>query len=94
LGHGGKRPGAGAKPRAVAEAKKDFYGSLLTPIERRELWRKYLFSEDNRTGLSALTYITDREEGKAAQSLKHSGPEGDDPVKVMLIGSKGEHAIQ
>jgi hypothetical protein len=44
--------------------------------------------------MNALIYVTDREEGKPAQSLKHSGPEGDDPVRVILIGSKGDHAIQ
>lgn len=94
MGHGGRRPGAGAKPLATREAKKNFFGSLLTDAERKELWRKYLFSIDHRIGLSALTYVTDQAEGKAAQALKHSGDEAADPIKVLLIGSKGEHAIQ
>lgn len=91
---GGKRPGAGRPPMAVTEAKRSFYNSLLTTQEKSERWRTFLFSEDERVAMNALIYVTDREEGKPAQSLKHSGPEGDDPVRVILIGSKGDHAIQ
>lgn len=77
---------------AVTEAKRSFYSSLLTQEEKRERWRTYLFSDDQRVGMNALIYVTDREEGKPAQSLKHSGPAGDDPVKVILIGAKGDQA--
>lgn len=49
---------------------------------------------DYRVRIDALKYLTNRRDGMPAQALKHSGPEGDDPVKVLLIGSKGEHAIQ
>lgn len=94
MGHGGRRPGAGAKPRTVTREKIDFYHSLLTQTERYDLWRKHLFSDDPRVALNALVYVTDRELGKAAQSLKHSGPEGDDPVRVILIGKVNGHAIQ
>lgn len=42
MGHGGARPGAGAKPKAIVQAKQNF-ASLMLPDEReRELWEEML----------------------------------------------------
>ncbi len=85
---GGKRPGAGRKSDAFNIAARGFYSSIITSEEKAALFRKFLKSKNLKIALAALTYIIDRDEGKPAQSLKHSGPEGDDPIKVILYGGK------
>ena len=43
---------------------------------------------DYKVRLEALKYLTDKRDGKAPQSVKLSGEEGDSPIKVLLIGAK------
>lgn len=85
---GGFRPGAGRKKKAVTAAAQGFYRALVNPEEEAKIWKQLLNSDDLGIKLKAITYIIDRREGKAAQSVKLEG--GENPVQVMLIGKKGE----
>ena len=73
---GGKRAGAGRRPR---EADKWIKARGLSPAtaaelleradERRRSWYRLLNSEDDSVALRAVMYLTDRRDGKAAQQI-------------------------
>jgi hypothetical protein len=41
-GDEGARPGAGAKPEAIIQAKKNFAASTLPDERKREMWKELL----------------------------------------------------
>lgn len=74
-GWGGKRAGAGRRPR---EADKWIRARGLSPataaelLERadeRRIWYRLLHSQDDSVALRAITYLTDRRDGRAAQQI-------------------------
>jgi hypothetical protein len=94
-GTGGKRPGAGRKrgsmdrltalkkagelnllPRsAAAEAVKA--ADILASVDEKALWQKWL--KDEKRGLEALMYLTDRRDGRPRQAVEVSDPDGERP---------------
>lgn len=94
--------------RTKAPLKRTTAEEILAEIDEKQAWMDLLNAEltipngkeapitvaDNRLRADVLKYLTNRRDGMPAQALKHSGPEGDDPVRVILIGSKDNHAIQ
>ncbi len=74
-GWGGMRPGAGRRPR---EAEKWIKARGLSPataaelLERadeRRIWYRLLNSQDDSVTLRAITYLTDRRDGRPAQQI-------------------------
>lgn len=74
-GWGGKRPGAGRRPR---DAEKWIKARGLSPAtaaellgraNERRIWYELLNSADDSVRLRAITYLTDRRDGKAAQQI-------------------------
>lgn len=78
-GWGGRRPGAGRRPR---DADKWITARGLSPataaeiLERtdeRRIWYRLLNSEDEAIVLRAVTYLTDRRDGRPAQRIAITG---------------------
>ena len=76
---GGKRPGAGRRPR---DADKWIRARSLSPataaeiLERsdeRRIWYRLLNSDDEGGVLRAITYLTDRRDGRPAQQINITG---------------------
>ena len=69
---GGKRVGAGRKPSRVVEARKVIAasgnGQVLATVDENKIWRGVINCRDPRIKLDAMKYLTDRRDGKAAQS--------------------------
>ena len=95
--------------RSTAPIHRTTADDVLTTIDEKQTWLDLLSATitipggketgpievpDNRLRADVMKYLTNRRDGMPAQAMKHSGPEGDDPIKVILIGSKGNHAIQ
>lgn len=72
-GRGGARPGAGRKPKAVKAVKKIVAEQLLGSVDEQGLWRELLEADDLRVRLDALKYLTDRRDGKPAQTVEATG---------------------
>ena len=74
---GGKRDGAGRKPRTintvVKKLPKDTASLILAEIKANQKWVRLANSEDERVQLDVLKYLTDRAFGKAPQELKNTG---------------------
>jgi hypothetical protein len=103
MAHGGARKGAGAKPKAIVQAKQNFAASILDSELEEAMWREMLnatrsyYSEgmgepvtepDYKIRLDALKYLSDQKYGKAPQSVKIGGDD-ESPIKLLLIGAKG-----
>lgn len=74
---GGSRPGAGRKPKAKVLVKKVLAEDILASVDEKALWKSLLRDQDSRIKLDALRYLTDRRDGKAAQSMSLSGADGE-----------------
>jgi len=74
-GWGGKRPGAGRRPRdldkwvAARGLKPATAAEILDRADERRIWRRLLNSEDETIVLRAVTYLTDRRDGRASQQI-------------------------
>lgn len=74
-GWGGKRPGAGRRPRDVDKwisargLKPASAAEILERADERRIWYRLLHSDDEAIVLRALTYLTDRRDGRAAQQI-------------------------
>ena len=75
-GWGGKRGGAGRRPRdidrwiAARGLKPATAAELLERADERRIWYRLLHSKDETVVLRALTYLTDKRDGRAAQQIK------------------------
>lgn len=91
--NGGKRPGAGRKSNAVKALAKRTAEEILAVVDEVSVWNQLIQSEDSRIQLDTMKYLTDRRDGKAAQTVenKHSS-DADNPMKMRVeivhIGSK------
>lgn len=78
-GWGGKRPGAGRRPRNVDRWIKArglspaTAAELLERADERRIWYRLLNSEDESVVLRAITYLTDRRDGRPAQQINIVG---------------------
>jgi hypothetical protein len=74
---GGARPNAGRKSNAAklldAQAAADSLASWFTPEYQKSKWTALLASNDESVQLKAVSYLSDRLYGKAAQSMKVEG---------------------
>ena len=74
-GWGGKRLGAGRRPRdidkwiAARGLKPASAAEILDRADERRIWYQLLNSDDEAIVLRALTYLTDRRDGRAAQQI-------------------------
>ena len=79
-GRGGHRPNAGRKSNAEKlldqqEAAKSL-ASWFTPELQKSKWQALLASNDEQVQIKAISYLSDRLYGKAAQSMKVEGEMG------------------
>ena len=68
---GGKREGAGRKPTVKSTTntlRKKTAEEILSKVDEETLWAGLLNSEDQKIRLESLKYLTDRRDGKPAQS--------------------------
>lgn len=78
-GWGGKRPGAGRRPRDVEKwiaargLKPATAAEILERAEERSIWYRLLHSEDENIVLRTITYLTDRRDGRPAQQINVTG---------------------
>ena len=78
-GWGGKRPGAGRRPRDVDKwvaargLKPATAAEILERADERRIWYKLLHSEDENIVLRTIVYLTDRREGRPAQQINVTG---------------------
>jgi hypothetical protein len=89
MAKGGKRPGAGRKPKVVTDADRAFYGGILDKKREQEIWGKLLNSEDEAIVIKAIIYLTDKRDGKPAQAIEMTG-EGSSAVRIILHGGKSD----
>ena len=74
-GWGGRRRGAGRRPRdidkwfAARGLKPATAAEILDRADERRIWYGLLDSDDEAIALRALTYLTDRRDGRAAQQI-------------------------
>jgi hypothetical protein len=87
MARGGKREGAGRKPKVVTEAKRAAWASILSPAQERKLFKELLKSTNEKIKLEAAKFIIEQRDGRAPQKITHEG-DADNPVKVILIGGK------
>jgi len=78
-GWGGKRPGAGRRPRDVERwiaargLKPATAAEILERADERRIWYRLLHSEDEGIVLRTITYLTDRRDGRPAQQINVTG---------------------
>lgn len=70
---GGKREGAGRKPNKVNLLRKSAALGLLSEVEEKNQWRRFLKSEDERIALQAFLAWNERAFGKPAQPVDVDG---------------------
>jgi hypothetical protein len=74
-GWGGKRPGAGRRPRdidkwiAARGLKPASAAEILDRADERRIWHRLLHSEDENVVLRTIMYLTDRRDGRSAQQI-------------------------
>lgn len=74
-GWGGKRRGAGRRPRELDKwikargLKPATAAEILERADERAIWYRLLRSEDEGIVLRAVTYLTDRRDGRPAQQI-------------------------
>jgi hypothetical protein len=74
-GWGGRRRGAGRRPReidrwiAARGLKPATAAEILERADERRLWYRLLNSEDDGIVLRTITYLTDRRDGRPAQQI-------------------------
>jgi hypothetical protein len=91
-GHGGKRAGAGAKPKLSTQLmkcaralKKATAGEILAEIDEIQAWKRHLQCEDNRVSLEALKYLTDKRDGRAVQTVINDNRATDSSERLAEI---------
>jgi hypothetical protein len=78
-GWGGRRPGAGRRPRDVERwisargLKPATAAEILERAEERRIWYRLLHSDDENVVLRTITYLTDRRDGRPAQQINVTG---------------------
>lgn len=91
---GGSRPNAGRKTNVAklldAQAAADSLASWFTPDYQKSKWVALLECDDENVQIKAVTYLSDRLYGKAAQSMAITGSDGG-PVqsehRIMFVES-------
>src|SRR5215472_18101749 len=74
-GWGGRRPGAGRRPRDLDKwikargLKPATAAEILERADERAIWYRLLHSADESIVLRAITYLTDRRDGRPAQQI-------------------------
>ena len=74
-GWGGKRRGAGRRPRDIDRwikargLKPASAAEILERADERAIWYKLLHSDDEAIVLRTITYLTDRRDGRPAQQI-------------------------
>ena len=72
---GGKRRGAGRRPRDIAKwiaargLKPASAAEILDRADERRIWYRLLHSEDENVVLRTIIYLTDRRDGRSAQQI-------------------------
>jgi hypothetical protein len=91
-GKGGKRIGAGRKPKATEENLAAFWKRELPPDKRAELVRRFytiaIESLDLKAAISAGTLLLAYSIGKPTEKHEHSNPDGSpllQPVSDALV---------
>ena len=89
---GGKRPGAGRKPKPkLAAVKRSVAAEVLQSIDEKRYWLDLLGIEpprkdgetrvirliDSRLQFDVLKYLTDRRDGRPVQQVRLANPEGE-----------------
>ena len=76
---GGRRTGAGRRPRDVEKwiaargLKPATAAEILERADERRIWYRLLHSDDENVVLRTITYLTDRRDGRAAQQINITG---------------------
>ena len=76
---GGRRTGAGRRPRDVEKwiaargLKPATAAEILERADERRIWYRLLHSDDDGIVLRTITYLTDRRDGRAAQQINITG---------------------
>ena len=90
-GTGGLRPGAGRKPKAVAERakemKKNFAESILSDELEKRHWIQALQSPNEKVSFDALKELTEFKHGKAKQAIELDGTL--DIVTQVVVNLRG-----
>lgn len=92
MAKGGRRPGAGRKPKPKIElrADKGVASRVLAakPDEQwpgeEARWMELLNAKDERLRFDVQKYLTDRRDGKPAQPIRHSGPNEGEAVRMVM----------
>jgi hypothetical protein len=93
VGTGGKRPGAGRKPKRHDKAKYDMMEMAkgYAP-EALEVFAKIMRSgESEAAKVAAADKLLDRGYGKAPQALEHTGAGGGDikhDIRIVIVDPK------
>lgn len=95
-GTGGKRPGAGRKPKVKILTPTGLVAAtgaalILAEINEIKLWKDLLSCKSLKVRLETAKYLTDRRDGKAAQAIEVSGKDGGAPIRVLWIGEGSKH---
>jgi hypothetical protein len=83
MGRGGKRAGAGRKPKPKAFpcADQGTAARVLAKAEEEKRWLELLDATDQRLCFDVLKYLTDRRDGKPMQAISHVT---DKPIQVNV----------
>ena len=92
---GGRRPGAGRKPGAVAKAKRDLADMAkgYAPEALKTLATIMMKGENEAARVSAANSILDRGYGKPFQAVRLSGP-NDGPIQMVSGQMTAQEAME
>jgi hypothetical protein len=82
MAHGGLRHNAGRKPDKIKKLEQEIAGRVLSELDEESSWGELVRDKDPNIRLKALIYLSDRQYGKAKETLKH---EGEVNLKQSLI---------
>jgi hypothetical protein len=89
VARGGKRAGAGRKPGALSEARRNLRDLAREHVEKavKELARLATKAESETARVAAIKEILDRGYGKAPQPM--TGEDGEGPAKIEITWQQG-----
>lgn len=96
------KPALDGRTSADREAAARLIEALNKPPSAREIanphgevagWRSLWEAQDLRVRLDTRKYLYDKRDGKAAQVLRHTGPNDGEPMR-MIVEDIGSHGSQ
>jgi hypothetical protein len=71
--HGGKRLGAGKKPKVTKELAAQFFAGVISDDDLKRIIRSHVGCDDPKISFEAAKWLADHKFGKPSQRIEHDG---------------------